>query len=39
LSSVGGTVLIGDVVTYQVTVTIVEGTTQNISLADVLPTG
>jgi uncharacterized repeat protein (TIGR01451 family)/fimbrial isopeptide formation D2 family protein len=38
-SPVGGQVHIGDVVTYQVTVRIVEGTTQNISLSDVLPAG
>ncbi len=38
-SPVGGNVLIGDTVTYQVTVTLVEGTTQNISLSDTLPAG
>jgi len=38
-SPTGGAVQIGDVVTYQVTVTVVEGTTQNISLSDTLPTG
>jgi|GEM_PF-850846 len=35
----GGTVKIGDVVTYQVQVTLVEGTTQNLSLVDALPAG
>ncbi len=38
-SPAGGKVQIGDVVTYQVTVRIIEGTTQNISLSDVLPAG
>lgn len=35
----GGMVNIGDVVTYQVQVTLVEGTTQNLSLVDALPAG
>ena len=38
-SPVGGTVQIGDTVTYSVNVTLVEGTTQNISLIDTLPAG
>ncbi len=38
-SPVGGNVRIGDIVTYTVDVTLLEGTTNNISLTDLLPTG
>jgi uncharacterized repeat protein (TIGR01451 family)/fimbrial isopeptide formation D2 family protein len=39
LSPVSGNVLIGDIVTYSVNVTLVEGTTNNIALTDLLPAG
>ncbi len=35
----GGAVQIGDVITYQVNVTVIEGTTQNVVLTDTLPAG
>lgn len=38
-SPAGGTVKIGDLVTYSVNVTLLEGTTNNISLTDLLPAG
>lgn len=38
-SPTGGTVKIGDLVTYSVDVTLLEGTTNNISLTDLLPAG
>lgn len=38
-SPVGGAVQIGDIVTYTVDVTLLEGTTNNITLTDLLPAG